>query len=143
MTLTTGRGASPRRPDILAVEWVSMCGLTGWMLSTGLSVWLRSPYETPAAYAAVAPIDWWQAAAASLAIAKAGTFLLAYRRERWASLLRRGIMLAAVFWWVFVIYALAAHDPLAPALGAYLGCAFASAWAFYKVTLRRAVGGGG
>lgn len=131
-----------RRPDITATEWVSMCGMVGWMLSTGLSVWLRNPYQTPAAYAAVAPIDWWQMAAAFLAITKASTFLLAYRRETWATVTRRGIMLLAVFWWIFILYALASFDPLAPALGAYFGCAFASAWAFYRVTLRQVTNGG-
>jgi len=129
------------RPDIAAVEWVSLIGLTGWMIAVGLNGWLRPPYALPA-YAVVAPEIVWQVAASAVAVAKAWSLVLAYRPERWAFTLRRAIMVLAVGWWCFIVGTLAAYDPLAPALGAYLGCAAASAWACYVATLRRGIGGG-
>jgi hypothetical protein len=137
-----GRLLTRRRPDIEPAEFASLMGLTGWMLAVGLGNWIY-PDQQYAVFARVADAWEWQLAITTIAIAKAWSLVLGYRRETWAFWLRRGIMVAVVFWWCFLVGALLQADPFWPGIGAHLGCAYASGWALYRVTLRRQRDGGG
>lgn len=126
------------RPDIQACEVISLLGMTGWMLALGLGRWIY-PDAQYAVFVRVASEDAWLLGVCLVTCAKAWSLVLAYRPERWAWWLRRAVMVAAVGWWCFVIGTLIQTDPLWPGIGAHLGCAFASGWACYRVTLARIV----
>lgn len=119
------------KPAIESTELVSLIGVLGWAGSLTVSH-LVSPDTAYLVLLRTAPIAVWAVTAYALAIAEVMALLLAYRRERWAWWARRAILLAAVGWWLFVLWTFVTVDPLWPSIGVYLACAYAAGWAFYR-----------